>query len=52
MARNEAARRWWASEEEVIALANVSADVLRRGIESGLFKGLLYEADRPLPILA
>jgi hypothetical protein len=41
----EVAYNWWATEDELIALSRVPAEVLRRGVESGLFDGLAREVD-------
>ncbi|MGH7391932.1 MAG: hypothetical protein ACREM3_21110 [Candidatus Rokuibacteriota bacterium] len=36
---------WWATEDEIVNLAGVPANVLRRGVEAGLFEGLAREVD-------
>jgi hypothetical protein len=42
------ARSGWTTETEAVSLTGVPADVLRRGIDSGLFDGLACEVDGAL----
>jgi len=39
---------WWATEAELVVMTQVPANVLRLGVESGLFDGLTREVDGTL----